>query len=765
MYLNFVILFVAIGIVDVNGGCVEEPAKKDAKKDVYLKDVELIGDDLKFDLDHKVGDKELLEKTLSAIKAYFLQEKDNADKDIHYSLDKFGYPVEDLPSSEKHEMDLKMLKEILSSQLKTENVPEEDLKAMALVLKHFFEEGKEKLFLEKEDPEKFFKMKEESKPFLAKNAKLSTFSPEDQKDLKKYLEESALHLDMDKDAKYLHGVEGVEALSKELEKSGVHHDSSIPYFLMDEDAKAYFEGAVEGAKHSSSEIHSVAGDEDKAYKKALNLMKDSVYHEEVPYLHHSADISKELDLEKASESGKALEHKTLHKEKIVNNGKDHIYDEILKTEEFHPIDDDEYVDEKLHKAVKGFEEYYPKEGVHISGEIGLEKSHGIDKELRELKSLEEAYAKELSAKSLNSKTVGLEKSVGSEKSLRESKALEGAYAKDLSEKDLVSKSIGFEKSLGNEKVLRETKALEETYAKDLSTKGLAAKTVGIKGEMKKDEEIVKSKKDLSIEEILKEDGYYINGGTPAYEAARDQAHVDAKIPLIEGKEKSVGVKTVLAEDDLKIFKTHEAGAEFGKGKDTFLHGIKGTEGILKEEKKVHEIGVGYDEEHFKHAIKTDESHLMHGIHSGDEKHHFATADKIDETVAKEGSHSKLHEVKHKILGFLGRMLHMKKCYLVNMPPRELLGIIDCISRSKNPLLCQKFSMCEKKMPLQAILALEKCQKETIHGEAKRCTKYEPLYPSRDIPIKLTPPEKKMMMDFEECARLVKAESCGRIRWG
>ncbi|GIX68569.1 uncharacterized protein CEXT_102761 [Caerostris extrusa] len=216
---------------------------------------------------------------------------------------------------------------------------------------------------------------------------------------------------MDKDAKYLHGVEGVEALSKELEKSGVHHESSIPYFLMDDDAKAYFEAAVEGAKHSSSEIHSVSGDEDKAYKKALNLMKDSVYHEEVPYLHHSADISKELDLEKASESGKALEPKTLHKEKIVNNGKDHIYDEILKTEEFHPIDDDEFVDEKLHKAVKGFEEYYPKEGAHISGEIGLEKSHGIDKELREFKSLEEAYAKELSAKGLNSKTVGLEKNL------------------------------------------------------------------------------------------------------------------------------------------------------------------------------------------------------------------------------------------------------------------------------------------------------------------------------------------------------------------
>ncbi|GIX68571.1 uncharacterized protein CEXT_102771 [Caerostris extrusa] len=158
MYLNFVILFVAIGIVDVNGGCVEEPvminAKKDAKKDVYLKDVELIGDDLKFELDHKVGDKELLEKTLSAIKTYFL-EKDIADKDIHYSLDKFGYPVEDLPTSEKHEMDLKMLKEILSSQLKTENVPEEDLKAMALVLKHFFEEGKENYFLKRKIPKSF----------------------------------------------------------------------------------------------------------------------------------------------------------------------------------------------------------------------------------------------------------------------------------------------------------------------------------------------------------------------------------------------------------------------------------------------------------------------------------------------------------------------------------------------------------------------------------------------------------------------------------
>ncbi|CAL1263250.1 unnamed protein product, partial [Larinioides sclopetarius] len=70
-----------------------------------------------------------------------------------------------------------------------------------------------------------------------------------------------------------------------------------------------------------------------------------------------------------------------------------------------------------------------------------------------------------------------------------------------------------------------------------------------------------------------------------------------------------------------------------------------------------------------------------------------------------------------------------------MPPPELLGIVDCISRSKDPLLCEKFAMCEKKKPLQVILAQEKCQKETIPGGAKRCSKYEPLYPSPQIPVK------------------------------
>ncbi|GBN43241.1 hypothetical protein AVEN_31148-1 [Araneus ventricosus] len=316
-----------------------------------------------------------------------------------------------------------------------------------------------------------------------------------------------------------------------------------------------------------------------------------------------------------------------------------------------------------------------------------------------------------------------------------------------------------------EKVFGIGEAVEESKSKEFIVK---AKESGVK-KLTKDEEMAKAGKDISIEDILKEDGYYITGGTHAYEAARDKAHVDATIPLVEDKEKAVD--TSIAHGQGVFHKASEAGAEFAKGKGAVLHGMKGEEGVLKE--KAHGIDIGLEEAHIKHGINTEESHLIHGI---PEVHHIATGHKIDETLTKEIHHSKAHQIKEKLMGILRKIVPIRKCHLVTMPPRELLGIVDCISRSKDPLLCEKFAMCEKKMPLQVILALEKCQKETIPGGTKRCSKYEPLYPSPEIPVKifkcivkntheLTPPEKKMMIDFEECARQVKIESCGRIPWG
>ncbi|XP_055929570.1 uncharacterized protein LOC129960286 [Argiope bruennichi] len=719
MHLNFVALCVTVGVVSVFGGCVKDrflfhehfPAKE-----AHLKDVELIDGELKLKLDRKIEEKELLEKTLAALKSYFMHEHETLEKGKIHSLEEFHVPTE-----EKHEITCKILKGLFGSDFKTEELTEKDLAAFEGILKYFFEHSKGE-----EAIDKIFKSKVEDSSVkhsedVEKIAKMSEFAPEEGKDVKTYIAESILHAGISKDADVHHGIEEGEALFKKLEKTG----GEIPYFLMDDEAKKYLKGITEG-KISEAEIHTLVGGDEEALKKLFKILKDGASHEEGSFLYSSEHI-KGVDLEKSAEAAKALEeHKTLQKELISNHGKDHVFDEILKKEEVHELDEG-FEEKKFFGTSKALAE-------HKETALNHAKDHIYDDILKkeEIHSLDKGFEEEKfhgAAKSFEEHLIGKDIHASGEKAF----GIDEAVAESKS-KEFIAKS-------------------EESAFKKLS----------------KEEEKAKAGKDLSIEEILKEDGYYITGGTHAYEAARDQAHEDAKIPLVEGKEKAID--SSIAHGEEVFHKASEEGAEFSKGKEAVLHGIKGKEGILKE--KVHGTDIALKEEHIKHGIKTEETHLIHEI---PEEHHIATDHKIDETLTKEIPHSKMHQIKHKLLSMLGKILHIKKCHLVTMPPRELLGIVDCISRSKNPLLCEKFAMCEKKMPLQVILALEKCQKETIPGEVKRCSKYEPLYPSLEIPYKifkcivkntheLTPPEKKMMIDFEECARQVKVESCGRIPWG
>ncbi|GIY57809.1 uncharacterized protein CEXT_743151 [Caerostris extrusa] len=36
-------------------------------------------------------------------------------------------------------------------------------------------------------------------------------------------------------------------------------------------------------------------------------------------------------------------------------------------------------------------------------------------------------------------------------------------------------------------------------------------------------------------------------------------------------------------------------------------------------------------------------------------------------------------------------------YLVTMEKKELIDVVDCVSKSKDPLLCSKFAACERLM--------------------------------------------------------------------
>ncbi|XP_054707934.1 uncharacterized protein LOC129217630 [Uloborus diversus] len=113
---------------------------------------------------------------------------------------------------------------------------------------------------------------------------------------------------------------------------------------------------------------------------------------------------------------------------------------------------------------------------------------------------------------------------------------------------------------------------------------------------------------------------------------------------------------------------------------------------------------------------------------------------------------------------------IEKTYLASMRKAEFLKIVECISISRDPVLCAKYSHCEKLMPYRVFKAVEKCQKEHAGHISLRCTKHEPLYKNLIIPTKifdctvetvkkLSHPEKEVMLKFEECAKKLEKESC------
>ncbi|XP_015930973.1 uncharacterized protein [Parasteatoda tepidariorum] len=109
-------------------------------------------------------------------------------------------------------------------------------------------------------------------------------------------------------------------------------------------------------------------------------------------------------------------------------------------------------------------------------------------------------------------------------------------------------------------------------------------------------------------------------------------------------------------------------------------------------------------------------------------------------------------------------------YLVTMEKKEFLEIVECVSKSKDPLLCSKFAACERLMSPRVLFSLDECKREVVPEGIKRCTPYSILFEKPETPEKifdcvvekvekLTFPEKKIMLNFEECAKLLFEETC------
>lgn len=630
-----------VGVVHVMAGCVEDPFKAHGfmgdKEALDLKDVELISKDLKYKLDHDLNEKELMEKMLKAVRHHLLSEYQAAEKGIHHS-------TKESKVDEKNDYLIKALHGMLGPDFKKEEISEEELKAIVMFFKSLSTGKDEELHMEKGSTElhKDISSTKFEEDLVKLHTEKDRKSLEDKfKDVETHLAETLLRMKTDEDAKaYLHGdKEALEILKKLEEEKFPHPDGSIPYFLMSDDAKAYFKSISESGKLPGDEAKLKLDAEQEALKKLLSILKDSMHSEDALHgdkqIHKDEQIAKGMEksigalkTERAVADMKALPgHKVHHKEGMITHEKDLIYDELLKKEEVHSLDEEE---DAFHEYGKAFED---------------EKA----------------------------KTLSAEESI---------KAFMASGEKGV------------------------------------------AKTSGI-GKAIKDEGIFKSEKDKSIEEILKEDGYYITKGTHAYETAREQAHKDAELSPAGEAKKKIAVseeehvydhKFLNGEEGLKKDVYHGVDEKAFSDIDKYLHNTKTAfEGTLKSDAavgkekgvfdasvahgedawKLHEIGsgfakgedkfiygsgIGLGEEKIKHGIKSDESHILHGVHSSDEDRHFIGAEKG--VVDADKSHNKANGLKEKFLGVLSRVLNLRKCHLVTMRPGELLGIVDCISRSK-----------------------------------------------------------------------------------
>ncbi|XP_035217672.1 uncharacterized protein LOC118190989 [Stegodyphus dumicola] len=109
-------------------------------------------------------------------------------------------------------------------------------------------------------------------------------------------------------------------------------------------------------------------------------------------------------------------------------------------------------------------------------------------------------------------------------------------------------------------------------------------------------------------------------------------------------------------------------------------------------------------------------------------------------------------------------------YLVTMGEDELLETVECVSKSEDPLVCKKFAVCEKLMAPRIQFTLEDCRKELAAEEPKKCSSSSIIFETPEVQNKifecvaekvekLTFPEKKIMFNFEECAKMLAEDHC------
>ncbi|KFM83002.1 hypothetical protein X975_19509, partial [Stegodyphus mimosarum] len=519
-----------------------------------------------------------------------------------------------------------------------------------------------------------------------------------------------------------------------------------------------------GKEHAFDEAHKEA---QKFGVEALETSKGfkTAYSEELLHAKDAFDFKKIVEADKALHESKALAE--AHSE----SAKDHLYDEILKQEE-------SILSGGTHAYEKAREQAYKDAKIPATGEIAKKKVifdksgkalydpkvHHIDETLK----VEEAHAIAAFEKE---KGLHGAKEIHGEEAFKTAKSFDSALAHGAEAAIYGGKAKehsvahGFEHSIahGFETAAKEhgfahgieEAAKEHSFAHDVGTAAKEHSFAHGAGTAAKEHSFAHG-----IETKAKEHGIAAKEHSFAHGIETKQHDIAAKehgfAHGVEAKEHGIayGIGTAAKEHSFAHgIETKAKEHDIAAKEHSFAHGIESKakeHGIAAKEHgfaygietkaKEHDFALGAEtaaKEHgIAHGFETaaKEHDFAHGIETAYKEHHLIEAGKAEKAYDVERGIEKSEGIKTKFLKFLSKILGMRKCYLVTMRPSELFSIINCISKSKDPILCEKFSMCEAKMPLQVIRALEKCQKETIPEGAKKCSRSEPLYRTPDIPL-------------------------------
>lgn len=428
-------------------------------------------------------------------------------------------------------------------------------------------------------------------------------------------------------------------LDEELKKEAAHHkEEGIAIGINDELIKKIKTFDEDLAKEHDELIHTLGG---KVYKDELIAEGTTAYEKAKEQAHKDAHIHL-TEEEMKKHIDEALSYGA--KEKAVST-------DMLFGKGF--------TDEKIH-------------GIDTKIGAGMDKSlHGIAEEevfkSKEAHALDKAYGFDVEKAKFGGKIPLMEGE------------FKHAVSHEISGEAEKAFKIYNEELLKKEKALGTDALLHKSFEDELIKKG---ETFGKDAFLHKAHE----------EDLLKEKGY-------AAEDFLHKAHEDELLKKEKAFDNDAFLHKAQQDELLKKGKAFDSDAFLHKAReeeflkkdkafdgDAFLHKTHGDE-LLKD--KAFDLDASIHKAHEDELMKKE---IAYGTDALFHKEKDIAAASGDHDVLHEKSHKSIHELKAKFFELLRRVLHLRKCHLVTMRPGELLGIVNCVSRSKFFFFFHKFNL-------------------------------------------------------------------------